>query len=242
MKLAPLGLLAFSFAVSCGATTDARPHDMSANAHASAAAAEASAAAAHSAQYAPGRTVVTKRCGGITRAVGEPCWVTEENPTREHLDEAERHARMAADHRAASQALRDAEARACAGLAPADRDQSPFFHRADIVSVEEIAFTRRGPPTARTEPLGTPEGVIITMRAVPGATVEVLQRIVDCHLARNAALGHDVPEMAYCPLVPNGVTATVTPAAGGFAITIRSDDARTAAEIVRRARALKPAS
>lgn len=31
-----------------------------------------------------------------------------------------------------------------------------------------------------------------------------LERAISCHLARNAALGHEVPAMPDCPLVPRG--------------------------------------
>jgi hypothetical protein len=70
-------------------------------------------------------------------------------------------------------------------------------------------------------------------------TAPWLQRLIDCHLARNAALGHEVPEMPYCPLVPKGVTATVRPTPTGFAVEIRSSDRDTAKEIVRRAEGLR---
>jgi hypothetical protein len=66
----------------------------------------------------------------------------------------------------------------------------------------------------------------------------MLQRIVDCHLARNAALGHEAPEMPDCPLVPKGVTGKVTATSDGFAVAVASDDSATAAEILRRARAV----
>jgi hypothetical protein len=69
-------------------------------------------------------------------------------------------------------------------------------------------------------------------------TAQWLQRVVDCHLARNAALGHDVPEMPNCPLVPKGVSATVTPTSDGFAIAVRAEDSNTINEISRRANAL----
>lgn len=65
-----------------------------------------------------------------------------------------------------------------------------------------------------------------------------LQHSIDCHLARNAVVGHDMPEMAYCPLVPSGVTAEVHPVAGGIAVEIRADGEPEAAEVLRRARAL----
>jgi hypothetical protein len=69
-------------------------------------------------------------------------------------------------------------------------------------------------------------------------TAQWLQRLVDCHLARNAALGPDVPEMPYCPLVPKGVTATVTPTAAGFSVAVHADESDTASEVLRRARTL----
>lgn len=62
--------------------------------------------------------------------------------------------------------------------------------------------------------------------------------IVDCHLARNAALGHDVPEMPDCPLVPKGASARVQESAGGLRVEVRSDDLSAAADILARARRL----
>ena len=73
-----------------------------------------------------------------------------------------------------------------------------------------------------------------TFRAVPGMTVEWLQRVVDCHLARNAVLGHVAPEMPNCPLVPEGVTARVRSTGNGFAVDLRADDSTTVREIVAR--------
>ena len=156
------------------------------------------------------------------------------NPTAQHLEEARQHQKMAADHRAASQALRDAEATACVGISEEDRDTSPFEHREDIASVEPLTV---GTTTGKTQYART-VGVRITFLARPGMTAQWLQRLVDCHLARNAALGHDVPEMPTCPLVPKGVTAKVTATDTGFAVAVQSDDTDTIAEIQRRARLL----
>lgn len=78
----------------------------------------------------------------------------------------------------------------------------------------------------------------MTFRAMPGMTAQYLQRVIDCHLARNAALGHEVPEMPSCPLVPKGVTAKVEPTSTGFAVEVRADDVETANEVLRRARTL----
>jgi hypothetical protein len=78
----------------------------------------------------------------------------------------------------------------------------------------------------------------VIFRALPGMTAEWLQRLVDCHLARNAALGHDAPEMPFCPLVPKGVAATVTSTGSGFADAVRAGDTDVANDVLRRARAL----
>jgi hypothetical protein len=162
------------------------------------------------------------------------CWTSTAHPTAEDQRQANELRKAAADHRAASQALRDAEAQACVGLSNDDRDMSPFAHREDVASVEPLYEQ----VTSGKGPRAKMEGAVVTFRAVPGMTAQWLQRLADCHLARNAALGHDVPEMPYCPLVPKGVTATVTPTATGFAVAIRAEDTETANEVLRRARTL----
>lgn len=196
----------------------------------------------HAGQYDPNATVERTRCsprGGRRGAdVGtDTCWTSVSNPTAEHLRAAEEHRRHAADHRAASVALRDAEARACVGITPDDRDMSPFDHVEDIASVEPLT-ERTGTSKA---PSQRTAGAVVTFRAVPGMTAEWLQRVVDCHLARNASLGHAVPEMPNCPLVPNGAQARVTSTGNGFAVAIRSDDTATAREILSRAERLRSA-
>ncbi|MCC6522219.1 MAG: hypothetical protein IT373_06130 [Polyangiaceae bacterium] len=139
---------------------------------------------------------------------------------------------MAADHRAAAQALVDAESRSCGGVAPEDRDTSPFYQREDVVRVEPSEAGGAEPP----------QSVTVVFRAVDGLSLEELQLVVDCHLARNASLGHATPEMSYCPLALEGVTADVAAgaAAGELAVTLRASDAATRGELWRRARALAP--
>lgn len=219
-----------TFLVGCVSTPGANPHDMSAAQHQAAANDHDQLADAHAGQYSADASATVWRCS--RRGA---CWTSTTNPTAAHQDEAKKHQRMAADHRAASQALRDAEARACVGLADEDRDSSPFDHRDDIASVEplseNVSSGKGGQPPKMT-------GAVITFRALPGLTAEWLQRVVDCHLARNAALGHDVPEMPSCPLVPKNVTARVTSTGAGFAVAVRSDDSDTAVEVLRRARSL----
>ncbi len=231
---------AFMFAgffTGCASTTPgAQPHDMSTAQHQAMAANEEKTAQVHTTQYNPNASVSKEHCSSASTRYSADggCWTSVTNPTAAHLEEAKKHQKMAADHRAGSQALRDAEGRACIGISEEDRDMSPFDHQSDIASVEPLTV---GTTSGKAQAMRT-EGAIVTFRAVPGMTAQWLQRVVDCHLARNAALGHDVPEMAYCPLVPKGVTAKVTATDTGFAVAIRSDDSQTAQEILRRGRAL----
>ena len=78
----------------------------------------------------------------------------------------------------------------------------------------------------------------VVFRAVPGLTAEWLQNLVDCHIARNAVLGHEIPEMAYCPLALRDITAQVGPAKGGIGVTIRSNDTEVVNHIRERVTAL----
>ncbi len=156
------------------------------------------------------------------------------NPTAAHQKEAEAHGKMAADHRAASKVLRDAEEKACGNVGTADRDESPFEHRDDLVSVAKLETT------AHSGKVTTPKlaGASVVVRAVPGLTQEYLQRTLDCHLARNAAMGFAMPGMAFCPLSVKGARASVESAGNGFRVEIRADDPDAAKEVLKRAQAL----
>jgi hypothetical protein len=215
-----------------------RPHDMSEAQHEVMARREDKKADDHLAAYEPDASVQKQRCGagGAQKAGADigGCYVWRVNPTAEALVQAKEHQKMAAQHRAGSQALRDAEGRACVGVFEEDRDNSPFDHAGDIASVVPLE-SRPAIGTAKTE------GAVVTFRSLNGITSEGLQRIVDCHLARNAALGNNVPEMPNCPLVPKDITARVSGNATGFAVTIRASDPRTAQEVLRRANTLSTA-
>jgi hypothetical protein len=221
-----------SFAlIACASTPGAQPQDMSAAHHEQMAASQETAASQHASQYDPNAQTKTVTCGGKAG-----CWTSTTNPTKEHLAEADKLRKMAADHRTASQALRDAEARSCAGLSDEDRDTSPFSHRDDIASVQPAYASRGG---GKLTPANELIGAVVTFRALPGLTAEWLQRVVECHIARNNAMGNDMPEMTFCPLEPKGVNATVSSSGDGFAVRIESQDAKTAQEVLRRAQALK---
>jgi hypothetical protein len=203
----------------CASTPGARPEEMSAAGHEQAAR-----------QHAAEAATVERGCNNTNAAV---CWTSVGHPTPETLQRAEQHRRMAADHRAASQALRDAEARACTGIPERDRDESPFLHREDIENVAPLYV----PVSAKTGGQRL-VGATVRFRAVPGMTAEWLQRIVDCHMARNAARGYELPDMSECPLMIKGATATVTSTGNGFAVSVRSDDYEAATKIRQRAEAL----
>jgi hypothetical protein len=239
MKTRTLTLLIALPAMSCATTPGAGPHEMSTAQHEAAAQQEDTTASGHAAQYDSTAAVTRERCGpraGTARRADitlDPCWTSFSNPTDVHRRTAEEHRRHAADHRAGSAALREAEGRACVGFDADDRDISPFEHIEDIASVTPLKVSSGGKgPTEQTV------GAVVTFRAVPSMTAEWLQRVVDCHLARNASLGHVVPEMPNCPLVPKGVTATTTSTGNGFAVSIRSSDPATAKEILVRAQRL----
>jgi hypothetical protein len=230
-KLALLPLL-----VACSGTPGTKPHDMSSASHEQAAREHKSAIAnVEDACQQKRRNQLTTGPGVPTSAGSEPadtpytpCWQAADRRV------VDAHANAAAKHRTASAELRDAEARACAGISSEDRDMSPFERVADIANVEPLVEQVGTPKLPRTETVGA----IVTFRAVPGLTAEWLQRIVDCHLARNAALGHVVPEMPNCPLVPRGVHARVRSVGNGFAVEIRGDDAASVREIRARAERL----
>lgn len=235
-----LSTAALALAGCATATPGARPHDMSAAAHEQRAQEQDAVAAQHAAQHDPAAKTTQERCrariagkGGLS--TGDVCWTSVTNPTEGHLKQAEEHRRMAADHRAASAALRDTEAQACVGISDENRDLSPFEHPEEIAAVKPL-MERVQLGRASSERLA---GAVVTVRAVPGLTAEWLQRIVDCHLARNASLGQFVPEMPNCPLVPKGVEAKVISAGNGFAVSIRSNDVETAKEILARSQRLQ---
>lgn len=216
------------------ATPGAKPGDMSRSGHEAAAQEEERLATGHESQYDPGGLGMGPPCPTAVRSGYDACWSSVVNPTEKHRNQADRHRKYAANHRAASVALREAEARACGGLAEGDKEMSPFEHTEDIASVGKLF----DPPSGGRTPTQRFTGATVTFRAVQGMTAEWLQRVVDCHLARNASLGHDVPEMPDCPLVPKGVEAQVSSTGSGFAVKVRSDDPLTAEEIYARAQRL----
>ena len=77
----------------------------------------------------------------------------------------------------------------------------------------------------------------VTFGPVPGLDEATLRRLAECHLARGAALGHEVPEMDYCPLVPRSASAKVATIGKQLAVTITVDESHFG-EVLRRAELL----
>lgn len=230
-KTSPIFASVFVLALGGCATQGTAPQDMSAAQHEAMAKQEDSAAAEHAAQHDPNATEKTERC---PRGQSSPCWTSVANPTQKHASDAEAHKEMAAKHRAAAGALAQAEATACNGIDPEDRDASPFYHREDIVSVTPFDRSVNQGKQSRS----VAAGATIKFGAVPMLTAEWLQHEINCHLARAAAVGFEMPEMNYCPLMLKGVAATVSSAGDGFLVQVTSDDPNTAKEILTRAQAL----
>ena len=201
------------------ATAGTRPHDMGAAEHERAANNEERIADYHEDQYDPAGTTTGGTCSSY-------CFDTWTNPTSRHADEARRHRKLADKHRRASERLRDAEALACGGIPDRDRDVSPFLHAADIESVDV---------TAR----GDRKSYVVRFRPIPGVDAGGMQRLLDCHIARNAVLGGEMPQMEYCPLVVPGVAATVVTRGAGVAVQIEAGDPDGAAALESRIEALR---
>ena len=90
-------------------------------------------------------------------------------------------------------------------------------------------------------PSGSPEQVDwyneIQKITTSPRNAERLQRVVTCHAARAASLGHN-SELSFCPLAVKGATPTVRSTGDGFAIDVSADGREEAAEILSRAQRL----
>jgi hypothetical protein len=219
----------------CASTPSAKSQDMSKAQHEQVAAQHEQAAARLASSYEPKAS--KEEVETSARPYGGS-WTSATKATSEQKTDAAKHRKIAAEHRAAAQTLREAEARSCEGISDTDRDQSPFEHREDITGVTPYSEVRSPGDVGYMPQEMTLKGAVITFRAVQGMTAEWLQRVVDCHLARNASMGFGMPEMSFCPLAVKGARAKVTSTGNGFSVTVESNDRATAEEILRRAQAL----
>jgi hypothetical protein len=199
--------------LACRGREGTRPEDMSAEAHDAAAASAEAQAVEHRSQYDPDLVVYETDCSKL-------CF--RGNPTDPHRQKANQLRREAKRHRDASHELRVAEARACAGIPELHRDLSPFYHRIHITGVE----------------IGDEGPIVVHFDRIPKTTAVELQHMVDCHLARNAAVGFTMSEMDYCPLAIPGVSATVVETHAGFDIQLGAADEQARAEVASRVESL----
>lgn len=160
-------------------------------------------------------------------------WAARIAPTPQQATQLEALRDAARSHRIASPAVRAAEGTACAGLGDDDRDVTPFFYRDDIVDVQPL----RGPDGALP---GRLEGAAVTFRRVEGLSADRMQRLVDCQIARDAALEYRVPEVGWCPLAVAGTLARVAISEGGLEVRMAATSADAATETYVRAVALAP--
>lgn len=198
------------------------PQDMSAEGHEQAAR-EASAVAQEN-PCPPNR--------GETAQSNAVCWTPSQSGDA-RARAAEHQQRLADAHRLAAAELRSEADAACAGVPETDRNMSPFSHLADIDGARPLY----GPHDSKKS-VRSPIGVTIFLRPVPGLTQERLQRLVNCHLAQNAVLGHVSPSEPDCPLVPAGVVASVRSATDRFAVDVKGNSPSVVTEIRARTQRL----
>jgi hypothetical protein len=141
---------------------------------------------------------------------------------------------LAAEHADAAKQLRDQESAACYGISESDRDRGPLA-RADEITGIQIVKDRGIFPKGPLEPVG----VSLYLRAEPGVTEQWLGRVVACHVAHVAVVGHDrYPG----PLEVPGAQASVSSTGVGFRVTITSHDRDAVRSVVQRGQELASAS
>lgn len=156
--------------------------------------------------------------------VARPCWTAEQVPGRHRLEEAEKDRREAARHRAVAATMRRAEREACRGLGEQEVSHSPFFHRDDIVRVEEL---RDDDDVLR--------GARVVFRRVAGLDVAWMDRALRCHQARADAAGYDPKVMSYCPLMVAPTSYAVSEVRGEIVVTLAAAGEQDIALVVGRA-------
>ena len=205
-----------------------QPHAMSVEEHNEAANLEQTRASAHGGRYRPGADPLAG-CTGDPEVSGL-CWSSRSGTNGRHRPERRRHAHAAQLHRQAAETLEAQAATACRSVAAADRERSPLLHPKDLVSVEIDDSGAEGPV------------VVVVYKPVVGMTPASLGRVVDCHLAHSAVLGHPIDDLPECPLVPRGVWAEVgEDDQGRLTLSIGADTPSSALEIRSRAERLRRA-
>lgn len=168
----------------------------------------------------------TPTSGGEEIPLLRPCWSALNNPSSRHLAEAEENLIEARKHRTAAAGLLKTEKQACAGLSADAIDQSPFFFKSDVVSVEAIYEGK------------TIVGARVLFREVKNLTRDWMQRSAMCHQARAGVMGYTHTFMDYCPLMVRGAQIAVEQTSRGIEVSVRAKDAASRAAIWGRSRRL----
>lgn len=230
--------LAASFLAACGGAGQERPERLSVAQHYAEADRHEREATEHERMYARSRRGEADpiRCydqrtpdpasGGEPLRVLRPCWTSEQPPSRHQLDAAVADRDEAARHRAVAASMLRAEREACRGLGDEELSHSPFFHRDDIVRVEEVRVD------------GELHGARVLFDKVPGLEVGWLRHAIACHQARAAAAGYDPKVMSYCPLMVAPTSTTVEDLGATIAVTVVARRDWEIAAVVARARSL----
>lgn len=158
-----------------------------------------------------------------------PCWRNEAMVTDAHRAEAERLRAEVAVHKEMAGSLVHAEELACEGLSADELGHTPFAHRDDVVSADELRED------------GELRGARIVFAQVGGLSANWMRQAVACHHARAAALGYNPRFMSYDPTVLQYASTMVNALDdGGLEIKVTSTDPEVAALIYARALALVP--
>lgn len=208
--LAIAAVFAASTLGGCAALYKTRPHDLTVDGHEAAAAAEEGKAAS-----------AAEEAKSIGRGAQFAYYM------------APRYRERAESHRAAARALRDEEGKACEGT-PLAAAGAPLAG-VKVTSVDEL---RQGtvPPGVHTAKGYYPRSLLGAKLALAGVTNPVdVEKLLGCRIARAAAEGDDGVD----PVAVKGTSVHVS-APGGtpLLVEIRAEDQPSAAEVVRRARAL----
>jgi hypothetical protein len=125
---------------------------------------------------------------------------------------------------------------ACHEVPEAESHLAVLLSADDVLRVDAI-----GPRTHVDDPNVPPgEGARIVVAAQPFVTSAWLQKVVDCHVARRAALGQ-AAGASRSPLDVAGAKIIVSAEPGTLAINIASTDRQAAREVLSRSLALVPA-
>lgn len=150
-----------------------------------------------------------------------PCFDVTEEATNHARFEAHRERAEAAKDRKLAANLAEAELHSCKGIPEREREHSPFAHRSAIASVTPV-----------------PHGVSIAFKPVNGLSAAWMERAIQCHQARFAALGNPSDYLPGDPTLVPGAHVSVTGSGKVLTVLIETPDADSSALALQRAQEL----